>query len=59
MAGSGELFFTFGREGIRKILDAPQGRNPWIFVIYILSKGNTEETEYTRRAIMIFAASYL
>lgn len=30
-----------------------------MFAIYVLSVGNTEETGYTRRAVMIFAASYL
>jgi len=35
------------------------GRNPWMFVSYALSVGNTEETGYTRRAVMIFSASYL
>lgn len=34
-------------------------RNLWMFAIYALLVGNTEETEYTRRAVMIFAASYL
>lgn len=55
----GGFYITFGTEGIRRILDAPWGRNRWTFVIYTLSEGNAEDTGYSRRAAMIFAASCL
>lgn len=48
---------TLGTEGIRSILDAPLGRNPWMVVIEALSVGSTEETGYTRRVEVLFAVS--
>lgn len=40
-------------KGIGRILDAP-----WMFAVFALLVRNAEETEYTRRAVMILAASY-